>query len=52
MDSETLIENSRPFLQYVLNWEAALPELDLASAVPDPRAAAVISVDVINGFCH
>jgi len=52
MDSETLIKNSRPFLQYVVDWEAGLPELELASAVADPRAAAVVSVDVINGFCH
>ena len=52
MNVETLIRNSRPFLAYIVNWQAGLLEMSLSEAVKNPKAAAVISVDVINGFCH
>jgi nicotinamidase-related amidase len=52
MDTTTLIKNSEPFLHYLTTWEAALPNVDLAALVPDPAQAALLSVDVINGFCH
>ncbi len=52
MNVETLIRNSRPFLAYIVNWQAGLLEMSLSEAVNNPKAAAVISVDVINGFCH
>jgi nicotinamidase-related amidase len=52
MDLNTLMKNSAPFLQYVTEWESALPSLKLASLNTDPRQIAILSVDVINGFCH
>ena len=52
MDPVTLLKNSEPFLRYVTQWEAALPAVELSSFAADPERVAVISVDVINGFCH
>lgn len=52
MDTADLIQNSEPFLRYVTQWEAALPAVALSSFAADPERVAVISVDVINGFCH
>ncbi len=52
MDTATLLRNSEPFLRYVTEWEAALPATDLVGLAPDPKQMAILSVDVINGFCH
>lgn len=52
MDVKTLLKNSEPFLAYVLDWEQSLPALPLTDVVRDPARTAVISVDMINGFCH
>ncbi len=52
MNVETLINNSKPFLEYVLSWEANLPELLLKDVIHDPSSTAIVSVDVINGFCY
>ncbi|HWQ11660.1 MAG TPA: isochorismatase family protein [Roseiflexaceae bacterium] len=47
-----LVETSRPFLRYLDEWYAALPELPLAQVVGrEPERVALISIDVINGFC-
>ena len=47
-----LTEQARPFLDYLEGWAANLPALPIAGAAPDPARAAIISVDVINGFCY
>jgi nicotinamidase-related amidase len=53
MKTEQLIENSRPFLNYIVEWKAGLPSLPLAEIVSSKAdKVAVISVDVINGFCY
>ncbi len=53
MKVEQLLENSKPFLNYVVEWKESLPSLALAEVVNgNPGAVAVISVDVINGFCY
>jgi nicotinamidase-related amidase len=53
MNVEELIEQSKPFLSYVVEWKDSLQPLDLASALEgQPERAAVISVDVTNGFCY
>lgn len=52
MDAAALIQTSEPFLRYLAAWEAALPELELAQVAAEPRRVAVVSVDVINGFCY
>jgi nicotinamidase-related amidase len=53
MSVEQLIEQSKPFLSYMAEWKENLQPLDLASAIEGrPQRAAIISVDVTNGFCY
>jgi nicotinamidase-related amidase len=52
MEATELIRKSEPFLRYLVDWEIGLPTLRLAEVAADPRRAAVISIDVINGFCN
>ncbi|MEW5985646.1 MAG: isochorismatase family cysteine hydrolase [Chloroflexota bacterium] len=52
MNTATLLEKSRPFLDYILTWMEERPAIPLSDVARDPQATAVISVDVINGFCH
>jgi nicotinamidase-related amidase len=47
----TLVQSSRPFLNYLDQWMADRPTLSLRKAAPDPTRAAVLCVDIINGFC-
>jgi len=51
MNATDLVRNSERFLRYVADWEAGLPVLHMADVAADPRRVAVVSVDVINGFC-
>lgn len=51
MNPQMLWEQSQPFLDYLADWHARLPTLDLAAALPEPPRAAVVSVDLIKGFC-
>jgi nicotinamidase-related amidase len=44
--------NAAPFLAYLDDWYAALPSASLAALVGDaPERVAVLSIDMINGFC-
>lgn len=53
MNVEQLIENSGPFLKYIVDWENSLSALPISEIVgSNPEKVAVISVDVINGFCY
>ncbi len=53
MNTEQLIEQSKPFMNYIVDWQAGLKPLLLAEAINgQPQQVAVISVDVINGFCY
>ncbi len=53
MDVEQLLENSKPFLKYVVEWKNGLQARPMAEVVNHhPEKVAVISVDVINGFCY
>lgn len=52
MDAQTWIKNREPFLKYLAEWEATLPEVEFSSAAPDPARTAIVCVDVINAFCH
>jgi len=52
MSAQTFIQNSVPFLTWLTDWHARLPRPDLETVINDPRRAALLSVDVINGFCH
>ena len=49
---QRLVEAGGPFLAWLADWFDALPDVTLAEAVPDPARAALISVDVVNGFCY
>jgi nicotinamidase-related amidase len=47
-----LSDHSRPFLAYLEEWYNALTPLALAEIIADaPDRVALISIDVINGFC-
>jgi nicotinamidase-related amidase len=52
---EQLIDNSRPFLHWLVDWYNRRPVLDLAQVLQgvenDPRRVAVLAVDVTVGFC-
>lgn len=47
----TLAQTSRPFLNYLDAWLANLPAAKLSKVAAVPDNTAVISVDIINGFC-
>jgi nicotinamidase-related amidase len=50
--SINLIERSQPFLAYLENWYTNLPAKQLAEVIgSQPERVAVVSIDVINGFC-
>lgn len=50
---DTFIEASRPFIAWMLEWKAGLKPLSLASLTHSaPESVGIISVDVIEGFCH
>lgn len=52
MTTYTLANTSRPFLEYLDAWYAALPPKTLEEIIAGaPEHVAVISIDVINGFC-
>jgi nicotinamidase-related amidase len=51
MDAAQFIENSEPFLNFLAGWASELPEAALADLTAEPGRVAIISVDVINGFC-
>ena len=53
MNIEQLITNSKPFLSYVVDWKANLKTIPMTEVVKGKAdQVAVISVDVINGFCY
>ena len=47
----SLWEHSQEFLNYLEGWLDGLPEVSLGVLLRDPAKAALISVDVIRGFC-
>jgi nicotinamidase-related amidase len=51
MDPRALLEQSQPFLDYLVGWRAGLPTLDLAAELKEPQRAAVVIVDLTRGFC-
>jgi len=52
MNASDVVRNSERFVRYVAEWEAGLPSLGLGDLAADPRRVAIVSVDVINGFCN
>ena len=52
METDQFIEQSKPFIQWMLDWKSNLQPLTLSSVVGDtPQHVGIISVDVIKGFC-
>lgn len=49
--SECLVENSREYLEYLEKWLEALPVKKSEEILEKPFEYAIISVDVIKGFC-
>ncbi len=47
-----MFPGSQPFLEYLSSWEKELPSISLKEAITDPKKTAIISVDIINGFCY
>lgn len=52
MELETLLEESRPFLAWAVAWYNGLERLPLDDLVADPAGTAILSVDLIEGFCR
>ena len=52
MNAQDFIRHSTPFLTWLSEWHAALPQPDLESVVGDPARTAILSIDVINAFCY
>ncbi len=51
-DADRFIEQSRPFIQWMLNWQANLSPLPFASLLENGAdRIGIVSVDVIKGFC-
>ncbi len=50
---QAFIQQSEPFIQWMLTWKAGLQPLSLASLTQrGANTVGLISVDVIEGFCH
>lgn len=46
-----LSKTAKPFINYIEDWQASLPARALKKVVRVPSCTAVVSVDIINGFC-
>lgn len=51
MERQLSWQHSQPFLAHLADWYARLPVLDLAVEITSPDHTAVISEDLVNGFC-
>ncbi len=52
MNSQKFIDQSRPFIDWMVDWYANLKSVAFESLHEhDPRSVGIISVDVIEGFC-
>ncbi len=45
-------EQAGPFLQWLDAWFDSLQPLALANVLREPAAVAIVSIDLINGFCY
>ena len=49
---DSLVNQSLPYLHFLESWMQKLAPLPMGEAIADPAKAAVICVDIINGFCY
>ncbi|HMA34501.1 MAG TPA: isochorismatase family cysteine hydrolase [Chloroflexia bacterium] len=47
-----LVDGAQPFLAWLAAWYDRLPAAPIAAIVRDPARTALVSVDMINGFCY
>lgn len=52
MSTTAPFSQSQAFLDYLATWQSQLPVISYQDAFPDPEKAAILSVDIINGFCY
>lgn len=45
------MKNDEAFLDWLHQWEKGLPSLDLEEAISDPSQVALVSEDLVKGFC-
>lgn len=50
-DYASFVEKTRPFTEWMLEWYNNLPQLALNDLAENPDEVAIVSVDVIKGFC-
>ncbi len=46
------IRNGQPFFEYLDEWITSLQPMPLSAALAPVEKTAIVSIDVINGFCH
>jgi len=49
---EPRLAHSKPFLDWLSDWYTSLPTRDLSGVVEDPARVALVSVDMVKGFCN
>jgi len=52
MSENRLSSQSQPFIDYLDEWLASLAELSLDQAIVNPDLTAIVSVDMVKGFCN
>ena len=53
MQTDAFIAQSKPFIEYMLDWYNDLKPISLSALVDgEPQEVGIISVDVIKGFCN
>ena len=43
---------NKPFLDWLARWEESLPDASLTEVFPDPARVALVSEDMVKGFCN
>ena len=51
MNNKVLSETSKPFLQFLETWQNELPRYNLVDVISHPERVAILSMDMVNGFC-
>ncbi len=43
---------NKPFLDWLARWQVSLPEVNLETVISDPDRVALVSQDLLKGFCN
>ncbi len=52
MNAQLAFSENQSFLNYLEKWLSELPILNIQETIPQPEKSAIISVDMIKGFCN